>query len=337
MGIQYVHLDSRNRMPDQATSRMHVNLSAPIPKCVSMEVSSFSVANEFYNCVDGNNDLVIITQNNQQTALLISVYTVTPGFFTIDEIIADIQEQIDAEGGVLNQDPATRLVISHDSITDKVVFSFNGSNRYRAAIYSPNTDNFFNSVAHRLGFSRQQVIDYHKGPLFSVVDGQASAVSTQLGSVGSFIPENLVSWDFAIVASATNNKLIASHLGFETYSHLFICSNLTDNFQTNIRSDRNSSTMSTSILDKINISVNRASWIHYSSPNSGALVHSLGGRTINSFWVSLNDSQNHEFGADHYKDYSLTLKFTTKDDKEEINEASVQALHDMMFKLKYNC
>ena len=54
------------------------------------------------------------------------MYAVTPGFFTIDEMITDIQEQIDADGGVLNQDPSTSLVISHDSITDKVVFRSQG-------------------------------------------------------------------------------------------------------------------------------------------------------------------------------------------------------------------
>ena len=45
--------------------------------------------------------------------------------------------------------------------------------------------------------------------------------------------------------------------------------------------------MNTTVLDKINISVNRASWIHYSSPNARALTHSLGGQTINYFWVTL--------------------------------------------------
>ena len=161
------------------------------------------------------------------------------------------------------------------------------------------------------------------------------AVSTRIGDEGSQVPENTVTWDFAVVGSATNNKSIASHLGFETYSHLLRNSNLVNSFRTNLRSNHNSLTMNTGVMDKINICANRASWIHYSSPNAGALVHSLGGKTITSFWVSLNDSQNHEFSEYHYKDYSLTLKFTTKVDKDDINQSAIQSLHDLMYTI--NC
>ena len=51
------------------------------------------------------------------------------------------------------------------------------------------------------------------------------------GSKGTQVLETTVTYDFAIVASSTQNKLIASHLGFETYSHLLINSDLVNNLQ----------------------------------------------------------------------------------------------------------
>ena len=336
MGIEYIHIDSRNRSADEFSSKTQINLSNPITKAVSVEVSSFSVANELYNVVEGNNTLQIITQDNASSAISISKYTVNSNFYTIDDMLANIQAQIDANGGYLNNDANTRLVITHDSITDKVHFTFSGSNRIRACIYYPDNDGFHNSIAHRMGFSRSQIINTNIAPIFSVITAKAHAVSTSKESIGEQVLENTVTYDFAIVASSTNKTLIANHLGFETYSHLFINSDLVNNFQTNMITNGNN-TVNTSILEKINISVNRSSWIHYDGLNQGAMSHNLNGRTISSFWVSLNDSQNHEFKPINYKDYCLTLKFTTKDDHELINETAIQSIHDLMYKIKYNC
>ena len=83
---------------------------------------------------------------------------------------------------------------------------------------------------------------------------------------------------------------------------------------------------------------NRSSWINYESFNS-AYEHVLDGRPVSSFWISMNDQLNQIYQKDHFKNYSVTLKITSHDDdeKENINERTIDKMRELMFKKQHKC
>ena len=63
MGVIYLHIDSKDRMQHETSSKMSIRLSTPIQKATSVKLVSLSLANELYNIDEGNNVLTIHIQD----------------------------------------------------------------------------------------------------------------------------------------------------------------------------------------------------------------------------------------------------------------------------------
>ena len=338
MGIQYVNIDSRHRLGHEQKARLDVKLSKPIQNAKSVSVASFSVPNEFYNIIDNNNTLTIITQVYDSVILKPSVYTFNTGFFTIEDLVDDLSNQLSANGNFLSGDSTVKMFATYDIVANKVQFQFTGPVKTRAVIFFDENAEFENGVAFRMGFSRQQVIGFDAAPIWRVDNGVIQAVTYFKNRI-EYVAEGLVLYDFAEPNISARNFIKAQNIGFETHSHLYLNSDLVNDFQINSAIGQSTyvSTVNTSILQKINVSVNRSSWIQYENFGGSSFEHMLDGRTISSFNISLHDSLNQVFFENHYRDYTVTLKFITHDDKSEINELAIEKVREMMFKQQHKC
>jgi hypothetical protein len=96
MGVIYLHIDSKDRMQHETTSKMLVRLSTPIQKATSVKLVSFSTANELYNIDEGNNVLTIHIQDftvpifNAIVEPLAIVIRVPAGVYTTERLIEAI-------------------------------------------------------------------------------------------------------------------------------------------------------------------------------------------------------------------------------------------------------
>ena len=120
---------------------------------------------------------------------------------------------------------------------------------------------------------------------------------------------------------------------FETSPYVVLKSSLVQDYQSVQVDDDYQMTHSQneSILQKIDIDVNRYSWIHYKSHVNGSFVHQLDGKTIQHFWVELCDDSFNTLKQSHFKDYTVVLKFETHDHKLEANERAINAYNKELF------
>ena len=339
MPVQYIQVDSRHRLNHEQDSKIHVELSRPIERAKTISVQSFGTANEFHNVINGNEILQIITQVYDEPAIKVSTYVFQLGFYTVSELIAELKQQVEDNGGKLSGDPSISFTPSFDSVTGKTNFTFSGGLKTRCVLYFPSTDNWENSPLYRLGFSRQQVLtDISQRVFDRRADGTVLAVSSFKTGIVAYVPETTVSYSIAKPRSAANNKIVARSNGFETSNFLHLNCSLVNDFQVNSSINNDVTTLNTSILQRINIQTNRSSWINYESFNS-AYEHDLFGKTVSHFWISMNDQLNQVYQADHFKNYSVTLKITSHDDDEnrDINERSIDKVRELMFKEKHRC
>jgi hypothetical protein len=339
MGVTYIQVDSRHRLNHEQSSKIHVQLSRPIERPKSVSLQSFGTANEYYNVLDGNNQIQIVSQIYDEQLYKLSTYTLLSGFYTVEEIISELNRQVTDNGGKLNNDSSITFTPSFDSVTQKSNFTFVGPSKSRVVVYYPDNDEFDNSVLYRLGYSREQILPNLDQKPFNGrrLDGTILAFLPHKGGVPEYIAENLVGYSIAKPLHS-DNFITARNNGFETSNFLLLNCSLVNDFQVNSSHNDHVTTINTNILQRVNISTNRSSWINYESFNS-AYEHALDGKTISNFWVSMNDQINKEFSKDHFKNFSLCLKITShdKEENESLNERSVEKIRELMFKKQHKC
>jgi hypothetical protein len=98
--VRYLHINSRHlpRQPNQ--EQFSINLLEPIRNASHMELTAFSVANDFSNIMNENNKFRILFKRNPDTGVspLNDVYMIEvaleAGFYTHAEMIEGILAQI---------------------------------------------------------------------------------------------------------------------------------------------------------------------------------------------------------------------------------------------------
>ena len=240
------------------------------------------------------------------------------------------------------------------------------TNAWRCVLFHPSNHTFKTSIVHRLGFSRQQVSAYAYDDLM-YLDETGEYSGTEKNRARYLLKpqykRDVLDTRFRkrdpdhVIYSESNRELSiqeddsrvpfifwvpwftqkqvrkAHHIGFETDPCLYVRSNLVNHFQVTNLVDGVSTSQSDSILAKVEIAVNRGSWIQHNANNTD-IVHALNGSTISEFTVALSDYSGRNFMHNHYKDFSLILEFETLNN-DLVNRNSIKALRREMF-LKKN-
>ena len=98
MPIKYVMIDTkhqRHHTIEKGGSTIKVDLNHHVENAISVEVSSFSTANELFNVKADNNKFTMMIYNLSGTPnFKVNTYTVSPGLYTITELIDVVNAEI---------------------------------------------------------------------------------------------------------------------------------------------------------------------------------------------------------------------------------------------------
>ena len=141
--LQYVSIDSRNRVESENDSEITVNLSHPIHRAKTVSCISFSTPNELYNIKDDNNifNIEVYSTTNQLTALY--EFTIPPDLYTMQRLVDACNEAISAKGSLVGITISFALLASY-----KVTFSTTASSttvKY-VSLYHVNKKSFLQSI-----------------------------------------------------------------------------------------------------------------------------------------------------------------------------------------------
>lgn len=202
MGFTYVHVDSaKQRTKQHHRSEIEVNLLNPIQNCVGMRLLNFSIGNEFFNAIDGNDSVTILffKQSTTPSDDVASMTLVLPHrFYTHVELVTELNKQVAIAGRSFRAYTYNSTygfyqtaVVPSVTIAMEIEFSTNTSALTQALDGSIDTDNvgeytkirvqadsasvaynrailfhannltFQSSILHRLGFQRTQVMTFN--------------------------------------------------------------------------------------------------------------------------------------------------------------------------------
>jgi hypothetical protein len=334
MPYTYLSIDSRHAQYHETASEMTVHLSAPILHAKSVRLVSFSQANEYYNIYSGANTLTFkayrLTDNVSETLTI----TVPPGLYSISDLVTFINNQTPTFFSIslsFAQLAGGKVTITATSAT---------SPAKRMILFHPR---FYNSLAYRLGFAREQVSDSFANNLIQGPTGSAT-----INYKGVSTPES--EWDetalFAIwnpsSAVAADQVRTSNFIGFESRCpNLYVHSDLVRDFHTTMHDEANDMLLTSqqNVMQKIDLNVGIYSYVHYRSSLTEAFTHSLSGQAITSFKISLRDDQHKLFEARTYKPWSCVLVFETVDDEAaiRINEQVISDNQRRRFLAEHRC
>jgi hypothetical protein len=112
MPFHYVHVDSaKGKNPQHSRSEVDINLLKPIQNVIGMKLLDFSIGNEFFNCIEGNQTFTILlfkagsdggtTPPNTDVGVI--NLTIPIAFYTHTELIAELNKQYAATTGFCQQ------------------------------------------------------------------------------------------------------------------------------------------------------------------------------------------------------------------------------------------
>jgi hypothetical protein len=377
MGYEYVSVDSMNRRAHERTSRILVQLSEPIQHATSVEVVSFSTANEFFNVFEGYNTMhfevyspFVVSPENRSVFL-----TVDPGLYTGAELVAALNAR--ALVAAVHPTTGTNVTISFSlDETGRVAIKVSTPSASRRVVIYQAGKNYNKSIPYRLGFSRTQTVRTNlqgggvNGAIPNLIRNTfdsaaptpiAEYLDPRVGSTtepNSYIEESpfagghdppRLPYEVWNTIDSTQNGPLATHpvvganILFEAHPFVVLRSSLVNDFTKTLLEEDDGhpsgrcSTTQDSVLCKVNIDRNLYSWIHYESHINQAMVHQLSGKPLSSFWVELADSNGEAFNGLEFKDYQLILKFETADPHAARNEAVVKAYVEQLFLEKVRC
>jgi hypothetical protein len=263
--------------------------------------------------------------------------TVPPGLYSITDLVTEINNQTPTFFSIslsFAQLASGKVTITATSAS---------SPAKRMILFHPRSKDFYNSLAYRLGFAREQVSDSFANNLI-----QGPTGSVTINYKGVSVPE--ADWDetalFAIwrpsSAVAADQVRTSNFIGFESRCpNVYIHSDLVRDFHTTMHDEVNDMQLTSqqNVLQKIDLDVGIYSYIHYRSSLTEAFTHSLSGQTITSFKISLRDDQHQLFDARTYKPWSCVLVFETVDDQAaiRINEQVISDNQRRMFLAEHRC
>ena len=176
MGYEYILVDSKHRKEHETDSKIEVQLSAPIHHAKSVKLVSFSCPNEFFNVTDLNNTFQLISYNcSKNTRASPRTVTVTPGLYSISELITVINDDLSA---AYSSTGISLSLLANNKV--QMVATSASSSIKRLILFHKKNTHFFKSIAYRLGFSRKQVSPYNNTGLFTGDGASPPVVSIDL-------------------------------------------------------------------------------------------------------------------------------------------------------------
>ena len=100
MSYKYLHIDTSHLGRNPNENLYNIDLLEPIRNCSHMELTAFTVANDFYNVIEENNTVRMIFKRSPDTGttalndLYVIEVSLEPGFYTHADLIAEITAQI---------------------------------------------------------------------------------------------------------------------------------------------------------------------------------------------------------------------------------------------------
>ena len=223
MGKTYIHLSSRDRRPHETSSEIRVRLSQPIHKAKEVKVVSFTTANEFYNISEGNNAATLniyvrdeygVSQIHEEYDILIPA-----GIYTTAELVSRMNQAITFDPP--EADVNMNVQISQD--TGHVVITLSSELDYLATLFYKRDIGFYESMWHRLGYTRTQVCGTDTpfnspGTKYDELPLEAEGADRQFGPFDD-APYEI----FEPISELLEDKQQESKsLGFESHSMLYL-------------------------------------------------------------------------------------------------------------------
>ena len=234
MGQEYILIESADRPHTHDDSRIDVELSVPIENAINVRMASLTIACDFYNISADNNHLtfVMFTCGGPSVAAYgrHTVY-IPPDFYTIPLLVEKVNEVlIDAvpdtadaanPGWLLNDtddyamlpDGRTEVKFVYDDETGTIEllirhFGFddaatlhgsgyqNNNPMYqRMVLYHPPHRNFNTSVAHHLGYARNQVASHLRSDMIFRDGAFSEGAISPNGQEYKAVPTKYIIWD----------------------------------------------------------------------------------------------------------------------------------------------
>ena len=305
--LQYVSIDSRNRVESELSSEITVNLSHPIHRAKTVSCISFSTPNELYNVKRGSNVFYVEVYSTSQQSTIIYDFTIEPSLYTMQRLVDACNEAILAKGNLVGITISFALLASY-----KVTFSTTATSttvKY-VSLYHVNKKSFLQSILYRLGFSRNQCA---RGVGNEIHNNNGINQFHYDGDVFTLSTFNI----FPLLHANNNDILQSNHICFESpCSYLQLkCNLVTDFSSTFVNEDRTiCMTKNDNLLQNIQVNVNVYSYIHYNSSVADSLKHNLSHSSITQFKLSLTDDNGVVFQENHFKDFVAILCFEIEND-----------------------
>jgi hypothetical protein len=130
-----------------------------------------------------------------------------------------------------------------------------------------------------------------------------------------------------------------TNVGFEAYQHLLLKSSLVNQDVESIFKQSDGIVLSKSdpILQKIETNVSLYSYLHWNAGLVQPFVHTLSGKIIQSFNLTLTDDAGIEFGIDEAKHWSAVLRFKTAEQNDQVTKENSLRNQDFRFKSSHGC
>jgi len=349
MGYKYLLIDSQTANTRTSTvpytSEINIRLDHPIENATSVQMMSFSTPNNMHN-VRGHNssfECMLYNLSLQVPTIERRSYQIPPGLYTITELV-DILNEAATANPFANMTPVFSL-----SITNKVSItcSSTGAGIRRFVLFA---SDFWNSIAHRLGYSHNQVFTYHfddksaddfyntgsppgQSNLIRLVG--TSVIINSMNESGWRLNKNPLVWK----CDGVGETLSGNTIGFESYSFLLMkCSLVSHDFESIYRqSDGVVVSKTDNILQKIETNVPLFSYLHWASGAVEPFIHKLSGKTIQSFSLELCDDTSRPFGIDESKNWNAVLRFDIAEENNQFIRDNSLLNQNLRFKASHGC
>jgi hypothetical protein len=274
------------------------------------------------------------------------------GLYTITQLV-DALNVAAAANPIPNLTPEFRLTASNKV---SITCSSKGTGIRRYVLYS---SQFHNSISHRLGFSKSQVFtpEFDSRAQFDfdtlsngdsmTAPGRLFRVGQPSGGAATVLidgqPEN--NWHGALgralvwKTNGVGETKTGTNVGFEAYQHLLLKSSLVNQDVESVFKQSSGIILSRSdpILQKIETNVALYSYLHWNAGLVTPFVHTLSGKQIQSFSLTLTDDANEPFGIDESKHWSAVLRFETAEQNDQVTKENSMRNQELRFKSSHGC
>jgi hypothetical protein len=362
MGFKYFLIDSQAADQTTLTSpynpRLDIRLDHPIENAINVQMMSFSSPNDYYNVRAQADRFESMLYNFSPSTPFIEKksYQIPIGLYTITQLVDALNVAAAADPfGTVGSPTLTPQFALLSTNKVSITCSSTGTGIRRYVLYS---NKFHNSIAHRIGFSKSQVFtpefdsrarfdfDTPTGGDSMTLPGNLFTRDSSGGATAVLIdgqPEN--QWHGALgrplvwKTDGVGETKTGNNVGFEAYQNLLLKSSLVNQDVESIFKQSDGIVLSKSdpILQKIETNVSLYSYLHWNAGLVQPFVHTLSGKIIQSFSLTLTDDAGVEFGIDEAKHWSAVLRFETVEQNDQVTRENSLRNQDLRFKSSHNC